>query len=337
MNVLRAPNIEVAPLEPAAHGFLRTIFERLEGFLERERAQLPLWFVAAVGGGIAGWFALPGVGSWVGLVCVGAALALAGLLLPGSWSGRSLVGFGLGLGIGCGLIWWRSERVAAPILERPVMTVVGGRVIRVEPMVAKGDVRLTVETKTEGLPPRVRFSMPADKRPEGLAKGAVVRAKVRLQPPPPMALPGTHDFARDAWFKGLGGVGRAIGEVEVVTVRAPYGVERVRSRLDEHIRQQLQGPSGAIATALATGDQHALSKQDAEAMRRSGLTHLLSVSGLHIAAVVGATMLLSLKLLALSERLALRFNLVLVAAGVGALAGVGYTVLTGMQVPTVRS
>ena len=72
-------------------------------------------------------------------------------------------------------------------------------------------------------------------------------------------------------------------------------------------------------------------------MRRSGLTHLLSVSGLHIAAVVGAAMLLTLKLLALSERLALRFNLILVAAGVGALAGVAYTLLTGAQVPTVRS
>ena len=72
-------------------------------------------------------------------------------------------------------------------------------------------------------------------------------------------------------------------------------------------------------------------------MRRSGLAHLLSVSGLHIAAVVGAAMLLTLKLLALSERLALRFNLVLVAAGVGALAGIAYTLLTGAQVPTVRS
>jgi competence protein ComEC len=72
-------------------------------------------------------------------------------------------------------------------------------------------------------------------------------------------------------------------------------------------------------------------------MRRSGLTHLLSVSGLHIAAVVGAAMLLTLKLLALSERLAVRFNLILVAAGVGALAGITYTLLTGAQVPTVRS
>ena len=72
-------------------------------------------------------------------------------------------------------------------------------------------------------------------------------------------------------------------------------------------------------------------------MRRSGLTHLLSVSGLHIAAVVAFAMFLTLKLLALSERLALRFNLVLVAAAAAAAAGIGYTLLTGAQVPTVRS
>ena len=95
----------------------------------------------------------------------------------------------------------------------------------------------------------------------------------------------------------------------------------LRDRLGRHIRAQLPGNAGGIATALATGDQAAVSEEDAEAMRRSGLAHLLSVSGLHIAAVVGAAMLLSLKLLALSERLALRFNLVLVSAGFGALAG----------------
>jgi competence protein ComEC len=152
-----------------------------------------------------------------------------------------------------------------------------------------------------------------------------------------MALPGSHDFARDAWFAGIGGVGRAIGPVQLVNEAGGPSLDALRDRLGKHIRNQLPGRTGGIATALATGDQAAVSEEDAEAMRRSGLAHLLSVSGLHIAAMVGAAMLLSLKLLALSERLALRFNLVIVAAGVGALAGVGYTLLTGMQVPTVRS
>ena len=48
-------------------------------------------------------------------------------------------------------------------------------------------------------------------------------------------------------------------------------------------------------------------------------------------------MLLTLKLLALSPVLALRFRLVLIAAGAAALAGIGYTLLTGAEVPTVRA
>ena len=152
-----------------------------------------------------------------------------------------------------------------------------------------------------------------------------------------MALPGTYDFARDAWFNGIGAVGKAIGPVLVARSAAPHGLDRVRENLRKLITARLPASAAGIAIALVTGDQNAVDQSDADAMRRSGLTHLLSVSGLHIAAVVAFAMLLTLRLLALSETLALRFNLVLVAAAVAAAAGIGYTLLTGMQVPTVRS
>ena len=152
-----------------------------------------------------------------------------------------------------------------------------------------------------------------------------------------MALPGTYDFARDAWFQGLGGVGKPLGPVTVIRPGEAHGLERTRDSLRQHIEQRLPADSAGIAVALVTGDQNAVDQDDADAMRRAGLTHLLSVSGLHIAAVVAFAMFLSLKILALSERLALRFNLVLVSAAVAAAAGIGYTLLTGAQVPTVRS
>lgn len=117
----------------------------------------------------------------------------------------------------------------------------------------------------------------------------------------------------------------------------PHGLDRVREGLRTHIEHRLRPNPAGIAVALATGDQNAVDQDDADAMRRAGLTHLLSVSGLHIAAVVAFAMFLSLRLLALSETLALRLNLVLVSAGVAAAAGIGYTLLTGAQVPTVRS
>jgi competence protein ComEC len=72
-------------------------------------------------------------------------------------------------------------------------------------------------------------------------------------------------------------------------------------------------------------------------MRDSGLTHLLSISGLHVSAVIAAAYFAVLRLLALWPALALRVRLPVAAAGAGALAGIGYTLLTGAEVPTIRS
>ena len=330
-----------APLPQRARGYWKTRISALHGELERlleaERAELPPWVVVGFGTGIGAWFALDWQSEWLAFLCIGAALSLIGFLLLEGRVGRALGWFALAATIGCALVWERSAWVEQPRLHRPVVTEVAGRVRSVDHLAAKQTTRLLLEPSDRSLPPLVRVSIDDDKLPEGIAAGAQVRMRARLAPPPPMALPGTYDFARDAWFKGIGAVGKTLGEVRVDVPAKPRGLDKVRTRLREHISASLPGSSGGIAVALATGDQNSVSEDDAEAMRRSGLTHLLSVSGLHIAAVVAFAMLLSLKLLALSERLALRFNLVLVSAGVAAAAGIAYTLLTGAQVPTVRS
>ncbi|HEU4704580.1 MAG TPA: ComEC/Rec2 family competence protein, partial [Sphingomicrobium sp.] len=311
--------------------------ESVEAFLERERGQLPPWFVVGFGAGIAAWFALDRPLHWAAFLCASAAIALIGFSLRGGRAERSAGWFGLALMLGCALVWARSHQVAAPRLDRPQVTEFRAEVERVETRTARNDLRLTLAPADPALPPRVRVSVRQDGAPEGIARGALLQLRARLAPPPPMALPGGYDFARDSWFRGIGGVGRALGPVTVVRPAGGTGLDSVRERLGAHVRERLPGASGGIALALATGDQNGVLEDDAEAMRRSGLTHLLSVSGLHIAAAVGAAMLLTLRLLALSERLALRLNLILVAAGAGAVTGVAYTLLTGAQVPTVRS
>jgi competence protein ComEC len=311
--------------------------EELEKLLEAERAQLPPWFVVGLGGGVAAWFVMGEARQWTAFVCLSAAFALAGFSIGTGRAGRAIGWFALAAMVGCGLVWVRSAWVAEPRLSRPMVTEFTGQVETVDYLAAKQAVRLMLRTTDAALPPRVRVSIDDEDAPPGIAPGAEVRVRARLAPPPPMALPGTYDFARDAWFKGIGAVGKAIGPVVMVRSAEPHGIDRAREGLRRHIAAQLPASSAGIATALATGDQNAVDEEDAEAMRRSGLTHLLSVSGLHIAAVVTFAMLLCLRLLALSERLALRFNLVLVSAGVAAAAGIGYTLLTGAQVPTVRS
>ncbi len=338
-NGWRAPSIGLWRRQTAP---LKRIGERFEGLFEAERDQLPLWLPVGLGLGIAAWFAFPDQGSWIGFLLAAAAVTVA--TLAGGWGtrwARAVAIFCLAAMLGCGLIWWKAERVAAPRLERAQMAEFTALVEGFQRLPAKESVRLLVRPlDAPDLPPKLRIKVDEGKS-GALATGATIRLRAWLMPPPPMAVPGAYDFARAAWFQRIGGTGRALGDVALIAPPREQGwaarIAGARQSLADHVRARLGGGAGGIAAALATGDQAGISEEDAEALRRSGLAHLLSVSGLHLTAVVGAVMLLTLKLLALSPTLALRFRLVLIAAAAGAIAGVAYTLLTGAEVPTVRA
>jgi competence protein ComEC len=111
----------------------------------------------------------------------------------------------------------------------------------------------------------------------------------------------------------------------------------LRSRLTARISDAVPGAAGAMAAAFVTGDQGGIPLETAQAMRDSGLAHLLSISGLHIAVVVGGVMWLVRRSLALSPFIALHWPVRSIAVGAAAMAGIAYTLLAGAEVPTVRT
>ncbi|UVO53185.1 ComEC/Rec2 family competence protein [Sphingomonas sp. SUN039] len=325
-----APSTDAAPRKSGGR-------DRVETWLEVQRDQLPLWLPVAFGTGAAAWFALPSPGAWTGWLVAMAALVAAALAFPlGGRARRALLVAGLAGGLGLAGAWWRAESVAAPVLARPVVATFTGKVVDVEVQAAKDRYRVTLlPLGMPTLPPKVRVTIDTADAPPGMAEGDTLSLRARLVGPPNASIPGGYDFSRTAWFLRLGATGKAMGKVE--RIAAAPGSSPFRARLTAHIRDQVPGSAGGIAAAFATGDRGGIATEDEEAMRASGLTHLLSVSGLHITAVVGAAMFLALRLLALSPWLALRLPLVAISAGVGALAGIGYTLLTGAEVPTIRS
>ncbi len=344
---LRAPSTGLAPLQIARLPRFAEFPDAFERWLEAERDQLFLWLPVALGAGIALWFVLPDPRSWsvaLLLLCAPAMGAVA--VARGGRASRVVMLGATAAAIGLALIWLRAEQVRAPVLARPMIAQLIGRVDRIDPIPARALVRLRIvpiklTTQSYAPPPAtwpavVRINLGEGDVPVGLSLGAVVRLRARLMPPPSPAVPGAYDFARVAWFDRIGAIGRGLGPVELV--REGQGASGgLRMRLSGHIRAQLPGGAGGIAAALATGDQGGIPLEDAEAMRRAGLAHLLSVSGLHITAVVGGMIFLVARMLALSPWLALHVRIPVIAAGAGALAAIGYTILTGAEVPTVRS
>ncbi|MDR2857082.1 MAG: ComEC family competence protein [Novosphingobium sp.] len=326
-------------------GGLSSVLRGVERFLSISGFERGPWLAAVFAAGIAAWFALGNVWQWLALLAVCGAIAMASLagFRPDGrfpYLRQALTGVALLLGAGGLVVWTKSELVGVRPIARPLVAGLSALVLDRQPQPAQGRVRLLLATREpdSGRAIRVRVSLPvALDRPE-IGEGARIRLKVRLMPPAPPMLPGAYDFARTAWFAGISATGSAIGPVTVLAPGAGGGrLERWQAMLSNHVRERLHGSAGTIAAAFASGDRGAIAQADEDAMRDAGLTHLLSISGLHVSAVVAAAYLVALRILALWPWLALRVRLPLVAAGVGAAAGIFYTLLTGAEVPTVRS
>ena len=342
----------VGPISAALHhcpwrafASLSRVANAVERFLCQAGFDRAPWLAVGFGGGILAWFALPGPWSWLALIagCGGIGLAAAAAMAP---DGRfpvlrqAVVAMAAVLALGCATVWTKSAVVGVKAIARPMVTELRGTVLSRQNQPADQRVRLVLATREPGTGRsiRVRLNLPMPQDQPAITVGARLRLTARLMPPAPPMLPGSYDFARAAWFAGLAATGSVVGPVQVEL--AGTGLEwlaGLRAQLSDHVLERLPGPAGGIAAALASGDRGAIAADDDAAMRDAGLAHLLSISGLHVSAVIAAAWFVAMKLLALFPPLVLRVRLPLVAAGAGALAGLFYTLLTGAEVPTVRS
>lgn len=333
-------------IETQGSTFLQSSAAWLEHRLELESERIALWVPVFFGLGIGLWFALPLEKIWFACLFFAASvMVLGGLIGIGRRIGRAFMVAGCLVLLGMIYIWARALFLAAPTLAYPVTTEFSARIEKVEALVARGKVRMIVAPiERPDLPARLRITATPDqlKLPNSgtampLNAGEYIGLRARLTPPPRAAITGGYDFSRRAWFEQIGGVGSALGPVMRAQVPQKAATSAIRADLTRHIHQQLEGSVGGIAAALVTGDRGAITPEDDEAMRRSGLAHLLSISGLHVTAVIGFSMLAALRIFGLIQPLAYAGFVVASAAAFAALVGGGYTLLAGAEVPTLRS
>tara|TARA_Y100000815_G_scaffold31408_1_gene26220 strand:- start:9444 stop:11597 length:2154 start_codon:yes stop_codon:yes gene_type:complete len=337
---------ETVPRPWRMRGAMSSLAARFEAFLTGAEFDRGPWLAVAFGCGIGLWFLLAGPWQWLAVIAGSLVVAFAAIA---AWRGRenrsyalaALLSIALAISAGTALVWARSATVGAEPIPYPRFERIDGRILAREEQPAEGRVRLVLAARDPETARAVayRVNLPLEADGPQLREGARIRLSARLMPPSPPIVPGAYNFARRAWFDGLSATGSVVGDVELVEPPAEtlVSIAVIQRRLSAHVRRNLDGTAGAIAATLASGDRGAIPEADEEAMRDAGLTHLLSISGLHVSAIIAATYLVVLKLLAAWPWLALRVRLPLVVAVPAALAGIGYTLLTGAQVPTVRS
>ena len=308
-----------------------------------------LWSPVALGAGCAIYIGLPIEPPWWAVLTLAGVALAAWLLVRRAPLRRGVVVIVSLLALVCAgvlLAKVRTARVAAPIAPVTGMTAIEGWVVDVATPGATGDRLVIAPTRIGDLSPeqtplRIRVTIRDGRL---AAPGSPVRFKGLLNPPPPPAAPGAYDFARNAYFAGVGGVGVALTKLEPASLEPPplrlrwqMGVNAMRWRLAESIVRQMSPSSRGLGAAMITGHEAWIDQAPEARLRDAGLAHIISISGVHMAIVGGFVFFLVRTLVALWPGLALRVPGKKVAAVAGLIAISGYLVISGAPAPAQRS
>jgi competence protein ComEC len=319
-------------------------------FVEQRRLW-PVWLAIAFGAGIAAYFALPiEPPIWIGAVAAASGLACCWLvrrLDPAL--GASILLSAAAAGFLASEV--RTAEFDGPMLPAPMeRALFVGVIDQIELLPAGQRVTLRdVDIKDlprGATPTHIRIKTVVS-QPE-LRIGQKVGGVASLSAPAGPAQPGAFNFRRQAFFDDLGATGFGFGRLKILKETEASRLGRVltavadristtRAAIAQRIRGRLPDATGAIAVALTVGDQTALRAADLNAMRDSGLAHLLSISGLHIGIAAGLFFFGLRFALAFVPWIALRYPVKKWAAGVAVSAAALYAGLAGWTPPTQRS
>jgi len=132
--------------------------------------------------------------------------------------------------------------------------------------------------------------------------------------------------------------GAGTQRLDDLALRPGYLVERLREHLCSRLWAALaDGSHAGILIALAIGDQRAINADEWQVFARTGVSHLMSISGLHVTMISGLFGWLALSLWRRVPALALRWPAQKAGAAAAAAAALAYCLISGFAVPAQRT
>ncbi len=323
--------------------YILPIIKNIKSSLQEEQKQWFLWLPVFYGIGILIYFSIPNLFNQKINILISILLLLQIFLFKKEkyLFYIFIISFLISVGfLGAGI---RSIYVQSPaIKEESNIVQVIGRIVTIETYKTGNRVildNLTIDgiTKKE-TPKKVRivvFTALHEAKP-----GDIVSIRAKLLPPPKPVLPGAYDFSRYAYFEQIGAVGFAVSDI--LLIHQSYNsfyerISRIRNQISLKLKDQIKGQEAEIAKALFIGDAGGIKQNIMEDIRNSGLAHLLSISGLHLALVCFLFFASSRYLLALIPGISLRYNTKRLAAIIALIGSYLYLLMSGNPIPAQRA
>jgi competence protein ComEC len=202
-----------------------------------------------------------------------------------------------------------------------------------------------VLTPDAEVPPHILLSTYENRQDEPLNVHAGERWQFTVRLKQPHGTSNPHGFDFEAWMlehrlRASGYVrSKGINTRLDALVKTPgYVIEHLREDVRERFHRVLgDAPYAGVLTALAIGDQGSIPASQWQVFTRTGVNHLMSISGLHITMLASLAFVLTYALWRRSARLTLHFPARKAAAITGLLVALAYALLSGFSVPAQRT
>jgi competence protein ComEC len=155
--------------------------------------------------------------------------------------------------------------------------------------------------------------------------------------------PGSFDYERYLNRQGIFVSGFVANNAGIVLIRHntadrfKYHIEYFRLYLQRLIYANAPTPQREILEAMTIGNQKAIPPAVQDDFAKTGTSHFLSISGLHIGMVAAGGFFLIFFLLKSSEYLLLKFNIIKLATAAAFVPVMIYSLLAGMGTTVLRS
>lgn len=174
--------------------------------------------------------------------------------------------------------------------------------------------------------------------------GNYVKAKANLISIPKQVFPGAFNLEREFYFKQIGaiaynGIVENIENVEANNVYEKFRnkMYNVRENINNRIISAIGEENGALVGSFITGIRGKISSQDYSDLTYAGIVHLIAISGLNMAIIMGLAFWVIRRILVQSEYLALNFDIKKISAVFAIVIGFLYLSITGFPVSANRA